>query len=328
MALRAIFHQTGNPAEVIQTEEFALPQPGPGELQLEMQAAPINPADLNFIEGRYGVKACLPSWVGFEGAGVVKALGQGVSDFSLGDLVIPEGPGTWATHLICKAENAIRLPKNLMPVQAATLKVNPSTAYRMLHDFVTLQPGEWVLQNAGNSSVGQHVIQLCQAMGWRSASLVRRAELIPELEALGADTVVLDNDHAPDILREVFAGTPPRLVLNAVGGESALRLAKVGAPGAIFVTYGGMSKKPLTIPTGLLIFNDIAFRGFWLTRWFRTCSRAERDAMFGELAKLLCQGRLSVTIDAEYSLRDVGQAVTRAAMSSRAGKVLLNLQIQ
>lgn len=328
MPLRAIFRQTGNPSEALQIEEFEPPRPGPGELLLAMLAAPVNPADLNFVEGRYGVKASLPSPAGFEGAGVVEAVGEGAGDFKPGDLVLPEGPGTWATHLICKAQTAIRIPGGLSALsatQAATLKVNPSTAYRMLRDFVTLRTGEWVLQNAGNSAVGRHVIQLCKAAGWRSASLVRRQELIPELQAIGADAVVLDDDNAPATLRGIFNGAPPRLALNAVGGESLLRLAKVCAHGAVVVTYGGMSKKPVTIPTGMLIFNDLSFRGFWLTRWFRSCPAGERDAMFEELARLAAAGRLSVPVDAEYSLRDLPAAVSRAAEPSRAGKVLLKL---
>lgn len=325
MALRAVFHQTGDPATVIQTEEFTPRQPGPGEILVRMAFAPVNPADLNFIEGRYGVKAALPSPAGFEGAGVVESVGEGVTGFQPGDLVLPEGPGAWATHLTCDARRAIRLPSTLTPRQAAALKVNPPTAWRMLRDFVTLRPGEWVVQNAGNSAVGRHVIQLCKQAGWRSASLVRRPELIPELRAIGADAVVLDDDDAPGALREIFGPALPRLALNAVGGESLLRLAKVCAPGATVVTYGGMSKKPVTIPTGFLIFNDLVFRGFWLTRWYKSAAPAERDAMFAELARLAGQGLLDVPVDAEFALGEVPAALARAAAPGRSGKVFLRL---
>ncbi|MFQ3578188.1 MAG: 2-enoyl thioester reductase domain-containing protein, partial [Verrucomicrobiia bacterium] len=209
--------------------------------------------------------------------------------------------------------------------QAATLKVNPSTAWRMLHDFVNLPPGAWVIQNAGNSAVGRHVIQLAHAKGWRTLSLVRRPELVDELLGIGADAVFLDQDESLDEARSRMGTPSPTLGLNAVGGESATRLMKLLGEKATLVTYGGMSKRPLTIPTGPLIFRDLKISGFWLTRWWRTAERAEKISMLSELALLARAGQLSAPVDRVFPLADIKQAVLRAAEPGRTGKVLLAL---
>ncbi len=309
---------SNDPTEALRVENLELPPPAPGELALEMLASPINPADLNVIEGTYGDLPELPATIGNEGCGRVTAVGDNVSDFSPGDLVATTLPGCWTTHRNLPAANAVRVPAHADPLQAAMLCVNPPTAHAMLHGFVDLEPGDWIVQNAANSGVGRCVIALAKSMGVKTLNLVRRPELISELTDLGADSVLLED---ADLRKErPFGDTPPRLALNAVGGPSALNIASALAPGGIHVTYGAMSRQPVKAPNGLLIFNDLAFRGFWLRRWFTDTPAAERTRVFTLLADLVADGTLHVPITRTFPFQEI-QTALQANQGS--GKTLL-----
>jgi mitochondrial enoyl-[acyl-carrier protein] reductase / trans-2-enoyl-CoA reductase len=300
--------------------------PGPGEIAVEMLAAPINPADLNIIEGAYGDLPELPDVIGNEGAGRVVAVGEDVSEISEGDLVAVLRRGTWVRRAVFPAADVFRLPPSVEPFQAAMLAVNPPTALLMLERFVELSDGDWVVQNAANSAVGRSVIQIAKARGLRTLNIVRREELFPELRALGADIVVTEETDLRKKARELTGGAPVRLALNAVGGQSALNIANALTQGGTHITYGGMAKQPLKVPNGLLIFKDLAFRGFWLTRWKTTASASEQASVFGKLSDLLADGRLSLPVHAIYPLAEIPKAIAEATSERRTGKVLIDLQ--
>lgn len=299
--------------------------PGPGEVTLRLLASPIHPADLNLIEGRYGLRPELPAIPGNEGVFEVLAAGAGTQGPPLGARVLLlSKTGSWQEQLNARAEDCLNLPDGIDPLQAAQLRVNPATAWRMLHDFVKPEPGAWVLQNAANSAVGRCVIQLAKALGLKTASLVRRAGLIAELESLGGDLVLEDTPEAGKILKAKLQENEakPLLALNAVGGDSAATLAKSLAPGGTLVTYGAMGKKPLTLPNGLLIFNDLRAAGFWITRWYRHAPRAEAGMMLGHLARASVRKIWHLPVEKTFPLTAWPEALARAAASGRSGKVL------
>ncbi|HEY5036979.1 MAG TPA: zinc-binding dehydrogenase, partial [Chthoniobacterales bacterium] len=115
---------------------------------------------------------------------------------------------------------------------------------------------------------------------------------------------------------------PIRLGLNAVGGESALRLAKIVAPEATIVTYGAMSLRPLTMPNGLLIFKNLHFTGFWVNKWYEQASASERAETFAQIFDLAHRGLLETKIEHAYPLAEYATALARAAEGERAGKVI------
>lgn len=247
------------PQDVLEYVSGPMPVPAEGEVLIRMKAAPINPADINFVQGVYGVKPVLPhSRAGLEGCGVVqesRAEGFRKDD----EVILLRGVGSWSEYVAVPAVNVMKLPVKVDPVQAAMLKVNPLTALRMLEGFVSLTPGDWVVQNASNSGVGRCIIQLAREMGVKTVNFVRRPdelrdELRDELTALGADLVVGEDDE--DVVKNTLArldGKRPVLASNAVGGESALRLMDMLAPGGSMVTYGAMSRKSIKVPNGFLI---------------------------------------------------------------------------
>lgn len=325
MPLAARLISFGQPTESLTTAEVAVPDPGPGEVLIEMLAAPVNPADINVIEGTYGDLPKLPATIGNEGVGRVIAFGPDVHGLQAGQLVLPMAFGTWCARMVVSAAPVIPLPGELDRFQAAMLTVNPATAWRMLHDFVKLEPGDWIVQNAANSGVGRSVIQLARALGWKTLNVVRRESLVEELRAAGADVVVTEECDLRKEWKNLCGGGRPRLALNAVGGPSALNIANSLTKGSTMVTYGAMSKQALKIPNGLLIFQGLKFQGFWLKRWRENAGDAVRRETYAALAAHLQAGTLSTPVHATFPLARAVEAVLAAQQEQRGGKILLDL---
>jgi trans-2-enoyl-CoA reductase len=323
----AVYETHGNPADVLHVETRPWPTPVADEAVVKMSAAPINPADLNQIEGKYPVRPELPATPGFEGAGVIVELGAGVNGLTSGALVIvPHNVGTWRDAVAVKAEELVVVPDGIEPVQAAMLKINPLTAWRLLHDYVDLQKGDWLIQNAANSAAGRDVIQIAHELGYKTVNVVRRAELVEELRAEGGDIVLVDDDNLREEVKSATGGTSIRLGLNSVGGDSALRLANCLAPGGTLVSFGAMSLQPLKIPTGLLIFKDLRFRGIWINKWYDNAISSERMETFQPLFDMARRGLLKTKVEKAYPLSEVKAAVAHAAQGKRSGKIIFEFE--
>ena len=220
------------------------------------------------------------------------------------------GLGTWRTHLQIPEDRIQRIEKaGLAPFDAATVTVNPVTAHRLLSDFAIppLDPAtDWLVQNGANSGVGRMVVQLARLRGIRNVAVVReRADatateaLRAELRELGATHVVteaeLQERGFSERIKEWTDGGRERvrLALNCVGGKPGVALAKVLSPGcgAQHVTYGAMARQPLQLPASMLIFRDVAFRGFWVSKWAEGRPE-ERVRVVGELLDLVRNGEL------------------------------------
>lgn len=319
----AIYETHGNPAEVLRIVEQPWPSPGAEEAVVKMAAAPINPADLNAIGGKYPVRPPLPATPGMEGAGVVVEVGGGVRNLSVGtQVILPHGFGTWREACAIAAKQLIAAPAGIDPMQAAMLKVNPITAWRMLHDFVSLKEGDWVIQNAGNSAAGRCVIQIARELGYRTVNVVRRPELVEELRALGGDVVLVDGENLREEVAAAAERKPIRLALNAVGGENALRVAKTLASDGTMVTYGAMSLQPLCIPNGMFIFKNLRFMGFWVNKWYDDATPEQRAQTFAPLFQMAQRGLLQTKVEKTYPLSEAKAAIAHASQNKRAGKIV------
>jgi len=322
---QAVYDTRGaDPHTRIRCIERDTPAPGAGEVLIEMIAAPINPSDVLTITGQYGALPPLPAIGGNEGVGRVAALGDGVTGLAVGTRVLmPVAAGSWVSHTLAKAATLMPLPAEGDALQLAMLTVNPPTAALLLSEFVELQAGDWVIQNAANSAVGEYVIQLAKARGLHTVSVVRRQEMVPVLEALGGDVVLVDG---PDLAARVAAatnGAKVRLALDAVGGSATDRLAQSVAVSATVVNYGAMSGEACKVAPGSFVFRNVTLRGFWLAFWFRQATVAQQMALYGDLAQRIARGELSARVQRTFPLAQVQDAVALAASGGRDGKVLL-----
>ncbi|MEY3395470.1 MAG: hypothetical protein RL346_1706 [Verrucomicrobiota bacterium] len=316
-----VFSRFGPPRAVLKLEPFESRELQDDHVLLAIQAAPINPADLNLIEGTYGTKPSLPATAGIEG--FAKVLESRSGRFNPGDAVIPiKHIGTWADHAVAHEQDLIRIPREIDPLQAAMLRVNPATAHLLLTHFEALQPNAWVTLNAANSGVGQCVIQLARHHGIRTLCFLRNLALAPHLRALGATAVFTDSAAGLADATDFLGKERPGLAFNAVGGDSALRLMKLLATSGTLITYGAMARKPLTVPNRPLIFNDIRLRGLWVTQWIRQASHEAIQETYSGLADLVVAGKLHQAIDTTFDLAEFSQAFERIDAPERMGKIL------
>ena len=319
-------HEYGKPDEVVRAERWELPPLGAGDVRVRMRAAPVNPADLNMLEGAYPVRPELPAVLGIEGVGVVEETGRDVTGLDAGQTVlVARQPGAWCEARVVDAEFAVPIPDDIDVEQAAMLAVNPPTALRMIEDFVELEPGDWIVQNAANSGVGRSVIQIARHRGFKTLNIVRREDLVDDLKNAGADEVVVYEPKISKAFGDLTGGAGIRLGLNTVGGDNAREIAKGLAEGGTLVTYGAMAREPLRIPNGLLIFKDIQFRGFWITRWHKLASCDAVRQMFDTLIPMARDGALHVPVAQRYRLTDARDAIRHAQQERRGGKVLFRM---
>lgn len=292
-----VYSKYGEPKDVLHLHKHSIPPPHGTKVNLRLLAAPLNPADINQIQGVYPSKPPFettlgtgaPSAVaGNEGAFEVVSVGSGVKDLAKGDWVIMKrtGQGTWRTHAQLDESQLIKIEDKtgLTPMQISTVSVNPVTAYRMIKDFCDwdwLRSGEeWLIQNGANSGVGRAAIQLAHQWGLKTLNVIRERKTPEETNALkedlyrlGATAVIAESELLSREFRDMLKGftrqgkEPIRLALNCVGGKNATALAKILAPNSHMVTYGAMSRQPVELPSGLLIFKNLVFDGFWVSRW-------------------------------------------------------------
>src|SRR6476619_3797257 len=217
----------GNPAENLRMVEVPEPHaPSAGEALVRMEYAPIVYSVLLLANGVYLLKPKLPSVIGGEGAGIVEAVGPGVTSVKVGDRVtIPFGTFTWSEKVIAPAEGLFVVPPSIDPRTASMLNINPTTAVLLLSEFVKLKPKEWIVINAANSQIARCLIAIAKSRDLKVAGIVRRSEAIPEVEKLGADFVGVESPELPKQLQTATGEMPIRLGLDAVGGPATATIA-------------------------------------------------------------------------------------------------------
>ena len=307
------------------------PPLGAGQVRVGMLAMAVNPADLLQLDGRYGLRPSLPYVAGLEGVGVVLETAPDVTDLGVGARVLPlAAGGFWADERVLHRRALVPLDAGTDALQQAMLCANPATAWVLLRHLVPLEPGDWVLQNAANSAVGQCVRQLAPALGLRVLNVVRRAQAVPA-EAAQDPAWVVDTSGDSHTLkaglaraRAAIAPGRAALALDALGGQATGGLAAALDDGGRVVVYGLMSGEPSVLPAHDLVFRGVTVQGFWLARWFADpAHRAHAKALYPELAAQLSAGALRMAVDAVHELADVAAAVQAAARPARTGKVLL-----
>lgn len=315
----------GPPAEV--TRYLEVPEPEPvreGEVLVAVEAAPINPVDLLMMSGVYGALPRLPTIPGKEGVGKVIAVGPGVSGLEVGSRVIlPLGCGAWRQRLKVAAESVVPAPLGVDPVQLSMALMNPLTAYLLLHDVVDVQAGEWVLQNAANSSLGRWIIHFAREAGIKTVNVVRREAAIDPLYDLGGNVVLVDGAELPKRITAGTRGAQIRLALDAVAGAGTMRIAACLDQKGTLITYGALSGEPCQLSANEIMFRDIRQRGFWLVSRLREMPAAELRAHVEHIISIIASGKATVPVEATYTLDRIKDAVVHAQREGRTGKIVL-----
>ena len=316
------FHGPGAPVDVVACVDTAEPSiERPSQVRVRIDLFPINPADLLTMQGQYMRSDPQSPRVGVEATGLVTDVGAEVTDLEPGDRVVLLGTDLWSEFLVADRRDVVHVAPQTPAEVAATLKVNPATAWLLLSEFTLLEPGDWLVQNAANSAVGTAVDRIARDRGLHIVNLVRRPELLDELH--DRPTVLLDHEDIADRIADATGDNPVRLALDAVMGESGSRLVSVVADHAPVVIYGAMSGTPLQVDPVAPVFRDVQVRGFWLTRWLRHADIDQRTQLYQTLEKLTRELDLTPPVDAIVPATDITAAVDRAIRTGATGKVLV-----
>ena len=318
------FDRFGEPADVLLVHEAPLPSVGQGEVLVRIRARPINPSDLLTVRGFYGTLPQLPATPGYEGVGVIEAVGPDVTGVQTGQRVIVRTPGTWQELLVVKGTNLIPPPDSVSDESAAQFTVNPLSAWIMVTEELALQPGQWLLQTAAGSTLGRIVLQVAKLRHVKTINVVRRRDQAQELRTLGADEVICtDEDDLGQRVMAITGGTGVSAAIDAVGGQVGSDVVRVLTPGGVMLVYGLLSRQPTSIDGGQMVFRTTSVRGFWLAAWLRAAPVAKQQTVIREVMTHMAKGEVVPPVEAKYDLGDVTGAVRHAERPGRRGKVLL-----
>ena len=203
------------------------------------------------------------------------------------------------------------------------LKVNPATAKFMLDRYVDLKPGDWVVQNAGNSAVGRYLIQLAKTKGVHSINIVRREGIEQELTEIGADLVMVEGEDLPEKVMAELGDANIPLAIDAVTGKATLNLGGILNEEGTVVNYGLLSGEPCQLTADTVVFKGITLTGFWLAKTLGRMTAEAKQQLYGELESLVVSGKISTPVEATYHLGQLEEALRHAYRGGRSGKILL-----
>ena len=316
-----IFDQTGRPQEVLYLKESERPQAKPHEVLIRVTARNINPSDIMFVRGMYGITPKLPSSAGFEACGVVEKSDES-GKVPVGTRVMFTAIGTWKEYVCIPAALVIPVPTQMPDSVACQAFVNPMTAYGMIED-AGLEAGQWLLLTAGASAFGKFAIQMAKAKGIRVAATVRHESQKELLLDLGAELVI--NTATEKLAKIIFEKTEVGVdvVFDAVGGELGVKALSCLKQKGRMLVFGALALENLSINSGLLIFKNLRIEGFWLSSWIEALSAEQRMKAFQRVFGFLMQDDSKADVAATYPLAEFKAALDAYEQAGRNGKILL-----
>ncbi|MFC3714425.1 quinone oxidoreductase family protein [Sphingoaurantiacus capsulatus] len=318
----ASFATPGGP-EVIDWQDAEIGAPGAGEVLVRQTAIGLNYIDTYHRSGLYPLP--LPSGLGTEAAGVVEAVGDGVSGFSVGDRVayFSAKPGAYATHRLVGTYTLVKLPDSIDDRTAAASLLKGLTTEFLVERCAKVQAGETVLVHAAAGGVGLLLVQWLKAIGARvigTTSSPVKAELA---KANGCDEVILyTREEVAPRVRELTSGAGVRVVIDGVGRDTFASSIDSLSPRGLMISYGNASGPVTAFELGLLARKGSLF----VTRptLFDYCrTRAEVEAASARLFKMLASGKVKVRIDQSYALEDAAAAHRDLEARATTGSTIL-----
>ncbi|MCB8982055.1 MAG: zinc-binding dehydrogenase [Ardenticatenaceae bacterium] len=327
--MTAVLLESYEGATGLRVVQRPVPQPGPQDVLIQVAAAPINPSDLSFLQGRYGFQKTLPTIPGFEGSGTVVAVGREtglMGRFLLGRRVAcvtqQHGEGLWAEYAVTSVNYALPLAGAVSLEQGAMSVVNPLTAVALI-DSAKKGGHKAVLNTAGASALGLMLHRLGQQEGIEVINIVRQAEQVTQLKQQGMRTVLNSSSATfAEELSDLCHGQKIRLAFDAIAGETPQRLLAAMPDHSRVTVYGNLAQKDVALNPGGLIFQDKSVDGFWLTRWVGQKNFLQSLLMWRRAQTLLLSA-LKTEVRARYPLAQAPQAVAEYEAAMSGGKVLL-----
>ena len=322
-------HRLGGP-EVLEIEDMEVGDPGPGEVRIKVEAVGLNRAEAMYRAGRYPVKPHLPSLIGYEGVGVIEALGSGVTGYKEGDRVcvlpmIQQGQyGIWGEQAIVPARILSPAPPGLTVAEAASIWMQYMTAFALI-EVANVGLDDGVIVRAASSSVGIAAIQLANWGGAVSIAATRTHAKSDALRAQGAAHVVAtEEEDLVERVMEITAGKGAYVAFDPVGGPYVETLATALRPRGILFIYGGLSEQPTPYPHWQCAFKGLSMRGWVASEIWNHPHRYQRarETILAGLAG----GHLKPVIARQFSgLESLREANAFLESNDQVGKVVVTL---
>ncbi len=331
MARIVRFHETGGP-DVLRIEDVPDAEPGPGEVRIRVEAIGLNRAEAMLRQGIYHETPVFPSRIGYEAAGVVEAVGAGVTAPNVGERVatVPSfalsqtRQGVYGESATVPAEIAVPYPAALSPEQGAALWMQYLTAYGALVHYGGLAAGEAALITAASSSVGIAAIQIARERGATAIATTRHADKSEALRALGADHVIAteEEDLAARVM-EITDGQGARLAFDPVAGHMLTALCAACAPHGTIYEYGALHPGETHYPLMPMLAKSLTIVGYQVLDFVLDAARfdAARDAIFAGLAS----GALAPVIDRTFPLDAIAEAHRHMESNTQIGKIVVTV---
>ena len=323
------FHETGE-ADVLKLEELPIADPGQGEVRLKVEAIGLNRAEVLFRQGMYLEAPELPSRIGYEAAGVVDAVGDGVKDVSVGDRVstIPSFSmrqyGVYGESAVVPAYAVAPYPDSLSATEGASIWMQYLTAYGALMAYGKMKAAHSVLITAASSSVGLAAIQITKAVGAQAVATTRGPDKKPYLLEAGADHVIVtDEEDIAQQMKAFTSGKGADLIFDPVAGPFLEKLAQAAAPGATIFEYGALSLAPTPYPLMDALGKGLNVRGYTL---FEIVKQPEMLAAGKQFVyDGLSSGALKPTIDRTFTLDNIVDAHRYMESNRQKGKIVVTV---
>ncbi len=321
--MRAAIHEAfGDPASVLHVGERPLPEPRAGQVRVKMVRSAIHNHDLWTIRGSYGTRPSLPAIGGSEASGIVDALGEGVTNVTVGQRVTGFATGgAWAEYFVSAGAGLLPLPDSISDDLGCQLVAMPLSAMTLVETYRVAR-GEWLVQNAANGAVGKALAIIAKARGIDVLHLVRSAAAVKELAEVGiTGAIATDVTGWRDHVKSLVGDAKVRFGIDSIGGKASSDLASLLSPGATLVAFGSMSGEPMVIESGDLIFRGLKAEGFWLST--HQAERADVVRRIGELVQLVASGELPLPVASVHDLAHAAEATAASVSAGRRGKVLI-----
>lgn len=323
------FRRTGD-ADVLQIEEVEIQAPGRGEVQIEVKAIGINRAEIMYRTGQYVIEPQFPAKLGYEAAGVVRAVGNDVSEFATGDVVsvVPAFSfadyGMYGEVVNAPVHAVVKHPANLSFEEAAASWMMFVTAYGALVEYGNLQAGDTVLIPAASSSVGLAAIQIANMLGAVPVALTRTSAKRQALLDAGAKHVIASQEE--DLVAEVAkitGGKGARIAFDPVGGPEAKKLLKSLSSEGMFFQYGALDHRDIPVPVFDILGKHLTLRGYELFQITSDMQKLAKAKAF--VSNGLAEGKLKPVIDKVFLFDEIADAHRRMESNAQIGKIVVSV---
>ena len=323
------FHETGG-ADVLKIEDLPLTEPGEGEVRLKVEAIGLNRAEVMFRQGQYLETPDLPSRLGYEAAGIVDAVGVGVSDIQIGERVstIPSFSmgqyGVYGESAIVPAYAVARYPDTLSVIEGTAIWMPYLTAFGALVEYGHLKKEDSVLITAASSSVGLAAIQITKSAGALAIATTRGADKKQFLLDAGANHVIVtDEENLAESVMTITSGHGANIIFDPVSGPLLESLADAAAPGATIFEYGALSTAPTTFPLFSALAKGLTVRGYTLFEIVKDPGKLARGKQY--IYDGLQTGALKPIIDSTFPLDSIADAHRYMESNQQKGKIVVTI---